>query len=108
MMVKDDKFDPITKRTVQEWGITRINKSASGKNFEECKDAMRKEVDKYLDLEIVGERVLSMEKTFNMKKNDVAALPPSANSVIVGLGWDCSKNVDFDASIVCLDSKMTK
>jgi hypothetical protein len=108
MMVKDDKFDPITKRTVQEWGITRINKSASGKNFEECKDAMRKEVDKYLDLEIVGERVLSMEKTFNMKKNDVAALPPSANSVVVGLGWDCSKSVDFDASIVCLDSQMAK
>jgi hypothetical protein len=108
MMVKDDKFDPVTKRTVQEWGITRINKSTSGKNFEECKDAMRKEVDKYLDLEIVGERVLSMEKTFNMKKNDVAALPPSANSVIVGLGWDCSGSVDFDASIVCLDSQMAK
>lgn len=49
-----------------------------------------------------------MEKTFNMKKNDVASLPASANSVVVGLGWSCSKSTDFDASIVCLDSAMNK
>jgi hypothetical protein len=107
-MVKEDKFDPITKRTIQQWGITRINQSTTGKNFQDCKEAMRTHVDKYLDLEIVGERVLSMEKTFNMKKNDVASLPPSANSVIVGLGWTCTTKTDFDASIICLDSEMKK
>lgn len=107
-MVKDDKFDPVTKRTIQEWGITRINKSTSGKNFQECKEAMRTHVDKYLDLEIVGERVLSMEKTFNMKKGDAASLPPSANSVVVGLGWTSKGSVDFDASVVCLDAGMNK
>ena len=69
---------------------------------------MRKHVDKYLDLEIVGERVLSLEKTFNMKKDDVAQLPPSANSVVVGLGWDCKRATDFDASVICLDSGMNK
>ena len=49
-----------------------------------------------------------MEKTFNMKKNDVASLPASANSVVVGMGWSCSLSTDFDASVVCLDSAMNK
>ena len=66
---------------------------------------MRFEVDKYLDYYMKMERVLSLEKTFNMKKNDIAALPDDCNAVIIGLGWDCPGSIDIDASIICLDGE---
>jgi len=39
-----------------------------------------------------------------MKKDDMAQLPPGANAMIIGLGWTCRKDYDFDASIVGLDA----
>jgi hypothetical protein len=36
---------------------------------------MRVEVDKYIDHFLKGERMLNLEKTFQMNKNEVAALP---------------------------------
>jgi hypothetical protein len=33
---------------------------------------MRKEIDKFIDDELLCERVLSTEETFHMKKNDMA------------------------------------
>jgi len=43
-----------------------------------------------------------------MKKDDVAQLPPGANGMIIGLGWTCSGDIDFDASIVGLDINKQK
>jgi len=48
------------------------------------------------------ERNLSMEKTFEMKKNDSAFLPQECKSVIIGLGWTCPGSIDLDASVVGL------
>jgi hypothetical protein len=45
-----------------------------------------------------------METTFTMKKDDVAQMPPGCLGIIVGLGWDCRGDVDFDASIIGLDA----
>ena len=45
-----------------------------------------------------------MDKTFHMKKDDRAQLPPDAKAVIIGLGWDCEGSIDLDASIVPLDA----
>lgn len=38
-----------------------------------------------------------------MKKDDAAMLPPNLPGIVIGLGWTCSGDVDFDASVVCLD-----
>jgi len=46
---------------------------------------------------------MAMDKTFQMKKDDSASLPPSLETVIIGLGWTTPKNVDLDASVICLD-----
>jgi len=35
-------------------------------------------------------------------------LPPGASGMIIGLGWDCRGNCDFDASIVGLDANKNK
>jgi hypothetical protein len=43
-----------------------------------------------------------------MKKDDVAQLPPGCNGIIIGLGWTCSGNIDFDASIIGLDANKQK
>lgn len=47
-----------------------------------------------------------------MKKDDVAQMPSDCNSVIIGLGWNASTwldtDIDFDASIVCLDGNKEK
>jgi hypothetical protein len=64
---------------------------------------MRAEVDKYIDHFLKGERVLDLEKTFFMEKNDLARLPNGFRSAVIGLGWDCKGSVDLDASILCLD-----
>ena len=57
-------------------------------------------------------RSLSLEETFTMKKNDIVQLPPDVKSVIIGLGWSVStwidNDIDFDASIVCLDADKEK
>ena len=48
------------------------------------------------------ERNLSMEKTFEMRKNESAFLPKECKEVIVGLGWTCTGYIDLDASVVGL------
>jgi stress response protein SCP2 len=35
-------------------------------------------------------------------------MPPGCNAIIVGLGWDCKGDVDFDASVVGLDANKNK
>ena len=40
-----------------------------GKDWQECKEAIRAEVDKFVDDGLKCERNLSMEKTFEMKKD---------------------------------------
>jgi stress response protein SCP2 len=49
-----------------------------------------------------------MDRTFEMKKDDTAQLPPGCDSVVVGMGWTCGGSVDFDASIICLDANKKK
>jgi hypothetical protein len=34
---------------VSNWGCVQLGVPTQGRNFEDCKDAMRKEVDKFLD-----------------------------------------------------------
>jgi hypothetical protein len=50
------------------------------------------------------ERNLSMEKTFEMRKNDSAFLPQECTSVVVGLGWTPQGYIDLDASVVGLNA----
>lgn len=54
------------------------------------------------------DRVLSLEKTFIMSKDDTVRLPPGCDKVVVGLGWTCEGKVDFDASVICLDKEKQK
>jgi len=90
------------------WGCVHLGVPTNGRHFEDCKDALRQQVDKFLDQGLICERVLSYETTFTMKKDDVAQLPPGANGMIIGLGWTCSGDIDFDASIVGLDINKQK
>lgn len=94
----------------KNWFITQLGVPTQGKTFQDdvCKTAMRMEVDKFIDEGLKCERVLSMETTFTMKKNDVAQLPSNIDAVIIGLGWDCDGDIDLDASIICLDQQKNK
>jgi hypothetical protein len=77
-----------------------------GQHFEECMPAIRIEVDKFIDQVLIMKRKLTLDKTFNMQKNDIARLPEGHNHFIVGLGWECPPrfgDIDLDASIICLD-----
>ena len=57
---------------MSNWGCVQIGKTTMGRNFQDCKEDIRREVDKYIDQGLICERVLSMETTFTMKKDDVA------------------------------------
>ncbi len=54
------------------WNFVEIDVATEGRNFQDCKEILRKEVDKYIDDALKGERILSMETTFIMKKDDKA------------------------------------
>jgi len=90
-----------------QWSVQEISRPAEGKTYQDCLEAIREEVDKHIDEVLKFERVLSMDKTYVMKKDDCAALPANMKSVVVGLGWDCAGDADLDASIVCLDKHKT-
>jgi len=64
--------------------------------------------DKWVDEGLKCERNLSLEKNFEMKKNDSAFLPEGVDSVIIGMGWTCNRNFDLDASIVAMDANKNK
>merc|ERR1712216_142561 len=88
-----------------QWSLATIDQPASGRNFQECLASVRNACDLFLEDWVKEERtgqVLSGEKTFEMQKGDHAAIPASMNSLRVGLGWDCRRNFDLDASIVFL------
>jgi tellurium resistance protein TerD len=64
---------------------------------------MRKHVDKHIDAGLTEDRILSTEKTFQMKKDDSATIPEDISAVLVGLGWSCDGSIDLDASIVLMN-----
>merc|ERR1712093_498000 len=46
-----------------------------------------------------------MDKTFEMHKGDVAVLPSNATEVRMGLGWECKRDLDLDASIIAVTAQ---
>ena len=58
-----------------EWIATKIGVPAEGKNWQECKEEIRSQAEKYVEEFMKGEQNLSMEKTFEMSKGQKAALP---------------------------------
>jgi stress response protein SCP2 len=89
-----------------KWFLKNVSKTMEGRNFTDCKDAIRREViDANLDSGVIGERVLSMEKTFNMKKDDFATVPSDLSGLFLGLGWTCAEGIDLDASVLLLNQK---
>jgi len=91
------------------WKAQEISAPVSGGDWHESKEEIRAVCDQlYIEDVMKGERNLSMEKTFVMKKDDSCALPSGQNAVIVGLGWDCQKKIDLDASVIGVDSNKQK
>ena len=78
---------------------------ANGRNFQECKEDIRLQTDKYVADFLKGERNLSMEKTYEMSKGDSLFLPDECRSVLVGLGWTCAGSIDLDASVIALNTE---
>eukprot|EP00475_Leptophrys_vorax_P016727 TRINITY_DN2322_c0_g1_i1.p1 TRINITY_DN2322_c0_g1~~TRINITY_DN2322_c0_g1_i1.p1 ORF type:complete len:416 (-),score=144.44 TRINITY_DN2322_c0_g1_i1:41-1288(-) len=90
-----------------KWFLKNISKTMEGRNFSECKEAIHKDViDVQLDPNLVSERVLSMDKTFDMKKDDVAVVPDDLKDVFLGLGWTCKRNLDLDSSVILLSRNL--
>jgi stress response protein SCP2 len=83
-------------------------KIVSGVTFVESLTDIRKVVDTILEVDegLQGERTLSMEKSFNMKKGGAYNLPESifrgGDDLFIGLGWECEDDVDLDASILAI------
>jgi len=97
----------IHKREDKKWIVKEIGKKAEGKHFRDCMKDLKKEVEKFIDSELVSQRILSMKETFTMQKDDIAFLPTRCDSVIIGFGWTCSgsiSKIDLDASAICLDT----
>lgn len=88
-----------------EWIFRHVAKPCSGRNLQESLPEVRTVVDTLLPEWASAERVLSIDKTFNMEKNDVACLPKELSKVNVGLGWSCEASIDLDASVVLLTGK---
>jgi hypothetical protein len=71
-----------------QWLVSEVNRTMMGQHFQDCLTDIRSVVDSFLPDYMVAERVLSMDATFNMKKDDVAGIPSSMDSVFMGLGWE--------------------
>jgi len=101
------KKDPNKKGS--QWLLKNSSLPAMGRNFQEpgVLSALKSEAAKCVDplaATTDGMQVLSLDKTFNMKKGEVGAIPASCDKLFVGLGWTCPGSLDLDASIVCLGS----
>jgi len=87
------------------WRLREVGQATTGKHFQDCMEFLRPVVDSVLDPDETGERVLSMEKTFEMKKNDTALIPKNWHErITIGLGWTTpQQDLDLDASCLFLD-----
>eukprot|EP00639_Heterosigma_akashiwo_P025822 CAMPEP_0194702990 /NCGR_PEP_ID=MMETSP0295-20121207/27272_1 /TAXON_ID=39354 /ORGANISM="Heterosigma akashiwo, Strain CCMP2393" /LENGTH=346 /DNA_ID=CAMNT_0039597801 /DNA_START=272 /DNA_END=1308 /DNA_ORIENTATION=+ len=83
------------------WRASQVREATQGRHFQECLPALRQTVDRFLDPDLVGERVLSLERTFVMEKDDVAAVPAAFDEVRLGCGWE-TPNTDLDLDASCL------
>ena len=88
-----------------QWCVTEVSMTAGGRHFQDCIDPIRSVVDQFLDEVMVAERVLSLDKTFNMKKDESARIPLDMVNMFMGLGWEtATDDLDLDASCVMLDA----
>lgn len=96
LMYRDEK--------TQQWQLVQTPSTfMSGHHFQECLSDIRRVVDSVLPDYMVAERVLSMEATFNMKKDAVGQVPPELHQLCMGLGWETpDNNLDLDASVIML------
>jgi tellurium resistance protein TerZ len=92
----------------QQWDLIETPACfLGGHHFQECLSDIRRVVDTVLPDYMVAERVLSMETTFNMKKDAVGVVPPELHRLCMGLGWTTpDDNLDLDASVIMLDGSM--
>jgi len=87
------------------WFAKRLGSPCAGTNFQEGLEDLR--ACAFAADVVCGvppyATVVSMDRTFNMKKGDLAALPlgmfRSGDDVFVGLGWTCPSSLDLDASV---------
>ena len=87
-----------------QWLVSEVNRTMMGQHFQDCLPDIRSVVDSFLPDYMVAERVLSMDATFNMKKDDVAGIPSSMDSAFMGLGWETpGSDLDLDASVIMLN-----
>mmetsp|Transcript_36984 Transcript_36984/g.47558 ORF Transcript_36984/g.47558 Transcript_36984/m.47558 type:complete len:411 (-) Transcript_36984:99-1331(-) len=87
------------------WRLREVGQATMGKHFQECMEFLRPVVCSVLDPNETGERVLSMEKTFEMTKSDIALIPKDLQQqLVIGLGWTTrDQNLDLDASCIMMD-----
>ncbi|CAM9173186.1 unnamed protein product, partial [Heterosigma akashiwo] len=83
------------------WRCWEVGELADGRHFQDCLGPLRDAVDRHLDPELVGERVLSLERTFEMRKGDAAAVPAGLDRVRLGCGWE-TPHTDLDLDASCL------
>jgi len=87
------------------WALHACGSLAAGRNFSECYNDVLASLASVVDPVLLAERRANMNKTFNMKKNDVCELPSelfiSGEDLFVGLGWDTK--CDLDAGILITD-----
>ena len=93
------------------WKVRATEKLVGGQTFVESMPEVREIVDAILDVDegLKSERMLSMDKTFDMRKDEAlnyllpASLFGEGNDLFVGLGWECHDSVDLDASVVAFN-----
>eukprot|EP00639_Heterosigma_akashiwo_P032528 CAMPEP_0194715274 /NCGR_PEP_ID=MMETSP0296-20130528/6989_1 /TAXON_ID=39354 /ORGANISM="Heterosigma akashiwo, Strain CCMP2393" /LENGTH=366 /DNA_ID=CAMNT_0039615007 /DNA_START=98 /DNA_END=1195 /DNA_ORIENTATION=- len=83
------------------WRCLEVGGLAHGRHFQDCIGPLRDAVDSHLEPDLIGERVLSMERTFEMHKGDTATVPVAVDRVRLGLGWE-TPNTDLDLDASCL------
>jgi len=104
VLYKKNPMDPKSK-----WMFRNVGEMCGGTNFAESMPNVRKVIDTFVDPGMLGERTASMDKTFKMSKGDSVEIPAGffrgGDDLFIGLGWDCSRNFDLDASILVADKQ---
>mmetsp|Transcript_19681 Transcript_19681/g.35109 ORF Transcript_19681/g.35109 Transcript_19681/m.35109 type:complete len:580 (-) Transcript_19681:330-2069(-) len=92
--------------TQRKWITRNVEYPCMGNNFQESTPAIKDLIEGLQTGRDLKERPLTFDRTFRMRKLDVAKLPRDIVNGQIGLGWDTyTKGIDLDASMIIVQDR---
>lgn len=88
------------------WYLRQVQRPFQGRHFQDALTPIKDELSEFIDVTIY-QHMLTTDKTFEMHKGDVAGIPSHCNEVRMGLGWECKRDLDLDASVMAVSRNNT-